>query len=166
MLETGIRGFSVREVARRSGIPKSSIYRRWPTRAELLAAVLVRLEVPGSAPDTGSVRGDLVEDIRREIHGLQNSMHALPRVALEAREDPELAPVVRDVIASRRKARYPIFERGVDRGEISRDVDFDAAIDLLLGALFARLIAQRPINEEDADDIVDCALQGIATTSR
>src|SRR5687768_12362435 len=143
MLETGIRGFSVREVARRSGIPKSSIYRRWPTRAELLAAVLVRLESPGNAPDTGSMRGDLVEDIRREIHSLQNSMQALPRVALEAREDPELAPVVRDVIESRRRARYPILERAVDRGEISRDVDFDTAIDLLLGSLFARLIAQR-----------------------
>src|SRR5687767_7720234 len=123
MVETGIRGFSVREVARRSGIPKSSIYRRWATRADLLAAVLSRLsDSEIAAKDTGDVRGDLTSVVQREIASLESSSSALPRVALEARDDPELAPVVREVLASRRRAAYPILERAVERGEIARDV--------------------------------------------
>ena len=167
MVETGIPGFSVREVARRSGIPKSSIYRRWATRADLLAAVLARLSA-GDAdhPDAGDVRADLIAVVRREISSLESSGAALPRVALEARDDPELAPVVRDVIASRRRAAYPVFERAVERGEISRDLDIDSAIDLVLGPIWSRLIAHRPLVAGDAEAIVDRALHGITSNSK
>ena len=167
MVETGIRGFSVREVARRSGIPKSSIYRRWATRADLLAAVLSRLSDPETASkDTGAVRSDLTAVVQREIASLESSGSALPRVALEARDDPELAPVVREVLESRRRAAYPILERAVERGEIARDVDFDAAIDLVLGPIWSRLIAHRGLTEGDAEEIVDRALHGIAKNSK
>jgi AcrR family transcriptional regulator len=163
MIETGIRSFSVREVARRSGIPKSSIYRRWPTRAELLSAVLARLGTGDSAvPDTGDLRKDLVEVVRRDINALSNGDAALPSLAFEAREDPELAPVVRKVIEDRWRVHYPILERAVARGEVRRDIDFDTALDLVLGTLWSRLIAQRPLGPSDADGIVDTALHGIA----
>lgn len=167
MVETGVRGFSVREVARRSGIPKSSIYRRWPTRAELLAAVLGRLsDGNGSIPDSGTFRDDLTAAVREEIASLESSGAALPQVSLEARDDPELAPVVRDIIASRRRAVYPILERAVKRGELSKDVDFDAALDLVLGSLWSRLISHRRLNGSDAEEIVNHALEGIANGSR
>ena len=163
MLETGIRGFSVREVARRSGIPKSSIYRRWATRAELLAAVLARLSSGnGEIKDTGSVRSDLVALVGHEISALESSSAALPRVALEARDDPELAPVVRDVAKRRRESAYPILKRAVDRGEVASEIDFDATLDLVLGQIWSRLITQRPLSAGDAESIVDCALEGIA----
>ena len=163
MVETGIRGFSVREVARRSGIPKSSIYRRWPTRAELLAAVLARLSASDTPlDDTGDLRGDLTAAVRREIASLESSGAALPQVALEARDDPELAPVVREVIDTRRKSAYPILERAVKRGEIAEDVNFDAALDLVLGPLWSRLISHRALTDTDAEWIVSCAMEGIA----
>jgi len=163
MVETGIRRFSVREVARRSGIPKSSIYRRWPTRADLLTAVLARLSGDDAKlPDTGNMRGDLVELVRRDIVALSDGHAVLPCLAFEVREDPELAPVVRDVIAARWRVHYPILERAVSRGELRRDLDFDIALDLVLGAVWSRLIAQRPLQPSDADKIVDRALHGIA----
>jgi len=166
MVETGIRGFSVREVARRSGIPKSSIYRRWPTRAELLSAVLSRLAADETAPDTGSIRSDLIEVVRKDIQSLNDSGSALPRVALESRDDPELAPVVREVVNERRSGRRPVFERAVERGEVDRSVDFDSALDMLQGMLWSRLITHRTLAENDADDIVDCALHGFASNGR
>src|SRR2546421_11720578 len=114
MVETGIRGFSVREVARRSGIPKSSIYRRWPTRADLLTAVLARLrDEAGAAPNTGNVRGDLVELVRRDIDALSDGHAVLACLAFAARADPEPSPVVREVVAERWRAHYPILERAV-----------------------------------------------------
>jgi AcrR family transcriptional regulator len=161
MVETGIRGFSVREVARRSGIPKSSIYRRWPTRAELLAAVLGRLSTNGEVPDTGSVRSDLVAIVRGEIESLSRSDGVLPRVALEARDDPELAPVVRDVIRGRRQSKSKVMSRAAERGEVRRDVDPDSAIDLLFGPIWSRLISHRELKAGDAEAIVDDVLRGL-----
>jgi hypothetical protein len=74
--------------------------------------------------------------------------------------------VVRDVIATRRRAAYPVLERAVKRGELSKDVDFDAALDLVLGSLWSRLISHRRLNGNDAEEIVDCALEGIANGSK
>jgi AcrR family transcriptional regulator len=168
MVETGIRGFSVREVARRSGIPKSSIYRRWPTRADLLAAVLERLSTNGrvKVPDTGSIRGDLIEMARNEIASLVESDGVLPRVALEARDDPELAGVVQAAIDSRRQIGVPIFTRAVERGEVTGDVDAEAAMDLVLGSIWSRLVAHRPLDSTHAPEIVDRALSGITGGTR
>jgi hypothetical protein len=126
--------------------------------------VLTRLGSDGEKqPDTGNVRGDLVELVRCDIAALSDGHAVLPCLAFEAREDPELSPVVRDVIAARWRVHYPILERAVARGELRRDLDFDAALDLVLGALWSRLIAQRPLRAADADEIVDRALHGIAT---
>ena len=161
MVETGIRGFSVREVARRSGIPKSSIYRRWPTRAELLAAVLAFSANGAAAPDTGSVRGDLVEMVRHEISSLAESDGLLPRVALESRSDPELAVVVEAALTSRRRAGRPVLERAVLRGEMRSDLDHDIALDLVLGPIWSRLVGHRPLEQAHAVEIVDSALRGI-----
>lgn len=161
MVETGIRGFSVREVARRSGIPKSSIYRRWPTRGDLLAAVLARLSTNGSTPDTGTLRGDLVEVVRKEIASLESSDGVLPRVALEARSDPELAPVVQEILKARRRTHAGVLSRGAARGEVRGSVDQDAALDLVLGPVWSRLISHRPLRSADAEGIVDDAIKGI-----
>ena len=168
MVETGIRSFSVREVARRSGIPKSSIYRRWPTRADLLAAVLARLSTNGSTkiPDTGSLRGDLIEMARTEIASLTESDGVLPRVALEARDEPELAAVVQAAINSRRRVGEPILTRAAERGEVSGDVDAEAAMDLVLGSIWSRLVAHRPLEAKHAPEIVDNALTGITGRAR
>jgi AcrR family transcriptional regulator len=168
MVETGIRGFSVREVARRSGIPKSSIYRRWPTRGDLLAAVLARLSMNGTAkiPDTGSMRGDLIEMARNEIASLAESDGVLPRVALEARDDPELAVVVQAAINSRRQVGEPILTRAAERGEVTRDVDSEVAMDLVLGSIWSRLVAHRPLEASHAPEIVDHALRGITGGTR
>jgi AcrR family transcriptional regulator len=166
MVETGIRGFSVREVARRSGIPKSSIYRRWPTRAELLAAVLARLSArDASVPDTGSIRGDLIEMVTGEIAALDDSHGVLPRVALEARDDPELAEVVQAAIDSRRRKVVPVLDRASERGEVHGDLDRDAATDLVLGSIWSRLVARRPLEPAHAGEIVDSVLRGIARTN-
>lgn len=166
MLESGIRGFSVREVARRAGVPKSSIYRRWSTRAELLAAVLARFGSEQSeAPNTGSVRGDLEAMVREQISLLTTREGALARVALEARDDPDLAEVVRDVFERRRRSEYTILERAVARGEVREGVDFDAALDLVQGAVWSRVIAQLPVEADAAAEVVGWALRGIAANS-
>src|SRR3984957_19430878 len=57
--ESGVGGFSVDEVARRSGVAKTTIYRHWPTREALVVDACSRLTAPQTIPDTGSLEGDL-----------------------------------------------------------------------------------------------------------
>lgn len=166
LVETGVRGFSVREVARRAHIPKSSIYRRWRTRAALLGSALEQFgnETP-TQPDTGGLESDLVAMVREQMLGIASTRGPLARIALEVRDDPELAPVVRDVLAKRRSALYPVFERAVARGDLPAGVNIDEAIDLLVGPIWIRIMMQRPVTEADAPVIVARALKGMALVS-
>ncbi len=59
MTRSGLGGVSIDEVARASGVAKTTIYRHWPTRAALLIDACSQLGGPHEAPDTGSLRGDL-----------------------------------------------------------------------------------------------------------
>lgn len=164
LVETGVRGFSVREVARRAHIPKSSIYRRWRTRAALLGSALEQFGQDTSThqPDTGRLESDLIEVVRDQMLGIAATRGPLARIALEVRDDPELAPVVRDVLAKRRRALYPVFERAVARGDLPSNVNIDEAIDLLVGPIWIRIMMQRPVTEADAPAIVSHALKGMA----
>jgi len=166
LVETGVRGFSVREVARRAHIPKSSIYRRWRTRAALLGSALEQFgEDTPTQPDTGGLESDLVAMVREQMVGIASTRGPLARIALEVRDDPELAPVVRDVLARRRSALYPVFERAVARGDLPAGVNIDEAIDLLVGPIWIRIMMQRPVTEADAPTIVARALKGMALVS-
>lgn len=165
-METGVRGFSVREVARRAHIPKSSIYRRWRTRAALLGSALEQFgQETSTQPDTGRLESDLVAMVRDQMGGIASKRGPLARIALEVRDDPELAPVVRDVLAKRRRALYPVFERAVARGDLPANVNIDEAIDMLVGPIWIRIMMQRPVTEADAPAIVSRALKGMATPS-
>jgi AcrR family transcriptional regulator len=166
LVETGVRGFSVREVARRAHIPKSSIYRRWKTRAALLGSALEQFGLESrTQPDTGRLESDLVEVVRDQMLGIAATRGPLARIALEVRDDPELAPVVRNVLAKRRSALYPVFERAVARGDLAANVNIDEAIDLLVGPIWIRIMMQRPVTEADAPAIVSRALKGMALAS-
>src|SRR3569623_2852412 len=59
LTEGGIGGFSIDELARRSGVAKTTIYRHWPSRSALLIDACSRLRGAAEPPDTGTLRGDI-----------------------------------------------------------------------------------------------------------
>jgi AcrR family transcriptional regulator len=167
LLRAGIRGFSINEVARQAGVPKSTVYRRWRTRAELLRAALSELgRVEPPNPDTGSLRGDLVVLVRRRIELLNAREAAVARIGLEAREDHEVGDVVRDALDERRQGYRVILQRGVERGELRPELDFDAVLDLVFGTVWSRLVTQRDTEPGMAEELVDRALRGLAPRSK
>ncbi len=164
VLEHGISGYSLHEVARRAGVPKSTVYRRWGSKQRLLLSTLDDLQVgEDPPPDTGSLRDDLIALVRRRFDALVAGDRALIRIGVEAAGDPDLAAAVAEILARRRRAMYPVLERAVERGELAASTDFDDALDLVLGAVWGRIMTHRPVEADAAEVIVDRALGGLAS---
>lgn len=163
LYQDGIRGFSLLEVARRAGVPKSTVYRRWTSKNELLTAALRDLQPPDPpVPDSGTLEGDLVALVRSRIEALVDHEDAMIRIAIEARDEPELLAAVGGEIHRRRRAYDPVFERAVARGELASDVDTDLILDAVVGPLWGRMVSRRPLDVSVAEEIVDHALYGIS----
>lgn len=163
VLEQGVRGFTLLEVARRAGVPKSTVYRRWPSRRDMLAAALGGvINQTGEPPNTGSLRGDLLQAVTIQLQQLNGEARALILLGLETEDDDELRPVVWDALERRRKNFHAVFQRAIARGELRPEIDFDAALDLVFGAALSRMISQRGSTDPAvAEAIVDRAIRGL-----
>ncbi len=136
LAESGYRAFRVDVVSAAAGVNKTTIYRRWPSKAVLVAAAVEWMrrfvhDVP--LPDTGSIERDLVEAFRRKVSfGDRVEGQAWARLLAE-KHDPEVSAVIDDPVKERRAAWHGMVARGVARGELPRGTD----PRLLLGMLGA-----------------------------
>jgi AcrR family transcriptional regulator len=164
--EVGLRAMTTDEIASRSGVSKATIYKWWPTKyAVAVEAFLSQMDAQSADPDTGSAR----EDFRRTLRGLMrfyrsNNGRAYAQLVGEAQFDPRIGKELREhLIDSRREVMRAILKRGVERGELSPDIDAEVAIDLIFGPAMYRLVAgHAPLNNASADAIVDAAMRALA----
>ncbi|HEY2734941.1 MAG TPA: TetR/AcrR family transcriptional regulator, partial [Polyangiales bacterium] len=92
----GFAALRIDDVAARSGVNKTTIYRRWPAKAELLAAVLDHEHQPLAMPDTGSLREDLraaLRDLRTRLYTARE--RGIVRMLQAELAHPDVAPLVR-----------------------------------------------------------------------
>jgi AcrR family transcriptional regulator len=158
----GYRHVTIERVAKTVNRARTSLYRRWPSKRQLVAyAVLSTLNAVPIA-DSGSIREDLisaVESLRRAFSGPLGQ--ALPGLIADMAHDAELARIIRDeVLVPRRASIKQAISRGVDRGEIRGDIPTDSLIDLLTAPFYFRaLFGHARINRPLIETIVDCALR-------
>ncbi|HEY3464398.1 MAG TPA: TetR/AcrR family transcriptional regulator [Amycolatopsis sp.] len=157
LVEHGFAGATVEAIAARSGAAKTTIYRQWPDKHAVLRAAVESIVPPAAPSDTGSLRGDLVAF----AHDLDRILHTAPTSALipglidAAERDPELAAVLAEFTAQRRKPVHDAVARAVERGETTREF----AVDLFLGPLFyRRLLSREPLDDVFIERVVDAAL--------
>jgi AcrR family transcriptional regulator len=132
--ETGLAGLTIEAVAARAGVGKTTIYRRWSGKNELVVQALRHLSPVGSPPDSGSLRGDLeaMVDLQRRRLAPSTLPRVMPRILAEASEEPELhAEIVRTAVQPIREILGEFVDRAVARGELREDVDRDALVDVL-----------------------------------
>jgi AcrR family transcriptional regulator len=165
--ERGVHAFRTEDVAARAGVGKGAIYRRYLSKDELVTAAvsaLVRDEI--SLPDTGSTRGDLLVLMQEAVELYSRSLPSrlMPKLIGAMVEQPELARAVRDgFLAARRSALSEVLRRGIERGDLRRDLDFELALDVLGGPLFYRLLVTGgPLNEQLTEGVADLILRGFA----
>jgi AcrR family transcriptional regulator len=164
--EFGVRDFRIDDVADRAGVGKGAIYRRYRSKDELVTASVAALVSEIAVPDTGSTRGDLLALMRDAVAVYTNPIAAgvMPTLVGAMRSQPELATAVRDGwLSKRREALREVLERGVARGDLRTDLDFELALDVLGGALFYRLlITGGPLDEQLAEGVTELILRGFA----
>jgi AcrR family transcriptional regulator len=161
----GYPQLTMERVASESGVAKTTLYRRWASKAALCMDLYLDLSARElSIPDTGSVDGDL-RRIADTVVRLQTKTVAGPALLgliAEALVNPEtrrefLAPFAE----RRREVTRAVLKRAVDRGEIRRETDIELFIDALGGAVTFRLLqGHAPLSPSFTTALVDLLLAG------
>lgn len=166
MAECGVRDLRMDDVADRACVGKATIYRRYRSKNALISAAVATLVSEITIPDTGSTRADLLALMEQAVELYSGSLapRLMPSLVEEARRNPELARTVRErFLATRRMALGAVLKRGIERGDLSRGLDVELALDVLGGAIFYRLlITGGPIDQRLAEGVVELILRGFA----
>jgi AcrR family transcriptional regulator len=155
--------FSVDEVAAQANVHKTTIYRRWPTKAALVAAAVGRLatsEIP--VRHTDDPLADLTRlalDVARALRTGAGS-GAIRAVLAAAADDPELVPTARQFLTGRYQLAIDIIQRGMDDGTIRQDLDPTIVWEAIVNPLHIRAILGHPATDHTARQLVDLALHG------
>ena len=162
----GYSALSLEKVARRAGVHKTTLYRRWGTREEMvLEAMLERAGEHISVPDTGSLREDLLELARTvAANAASPEVAAMARaVAAESPRDSKLAAANGRFWAERLALDGVIVERAIQRGEVATGTDPGRVIEAVLGPIHLRLLLTgEPVDRDFLEGIVDVVVDGIA----
>ena len=176
LAESGFDGMTIDMVAARAKAGKATIYRRWPSKADLVLDAVACMKAadlaPERLPDTGTLRGDLVAMIRpRSIEEGERKLRIMGGLFGMISTSPELATAVHEAILEPRLAVNRLFlQRAVDRGEISADRDIELLARVASGmAAFRMLVEQKPLDAEYLTSLIDHVIlpaAGIAPEAR
>lgn len=164
LVTQGYDALSIGAIARRAGVHETSIYRRWGTKAALLAdALLAHAEQRVAIPDTGALRTDLILLLGAVAATLRSPVGvAAARITGAFAETGELAQARAAFWTRRFALAGAILERGMRRGELASDVSPDFVLELLIGPLFLRaLVTGELVDDALPAAIVDAVLGGL-----
>jgi AcrR family transcriptional regulator len=144
--ERGYSALTVEAVAERSGVHKTTLYRRWESAEGLVAsALLMGTEQEWSAPDTGSLEGDLRAVNLELVHYFTApAERELPTASISAAFlSPRAADALRAFYVDRHARSAAIVERAVARGEVPAGTDAVEVVRVASSPVFYRLFVSR-----------------------
>jgi AcrR family transcriptional regulator len=167
LAEVGYGRLSIEAVARRAGVGKTAIYRRWGNKLEMVLEIVS--DVAGRAvplPDTGSFAGDLQLLMMIVSKALQHRIASqiIPDLMAEASRNPQIAATLQKALRTHQTAvGDKLVGQAVARGELPPEADPELAVDLILGPLYWRLaVARNPLN----DDYLEKLTSGVMAALR
>jgi AcrR family transcriptional regulator len=159
LAEVGYGSLSLEGVARRAGVHKTTIYRRWGTRETLvLDAMLERGRETVPIPDTGSLREDLLAYGREIAESLKSSdevVGTIRAIASVGDDDSPLADASHRFWQERYELAGEMVERAISRGEVPPDTDPKTVVQAVVATIYFRLLLSR-------EPITDHFLQSVA----
>jgi AcrR family transcriptional regulator len=163
-----VASLTVEAVAARSGVAKTTIYRRWRDKWQLaLDAVMIDTLPRFDEPvDVGDTRKELLTFVNSVVKMLAATPYGPAMQGLVSRiaTDPDLARVYRDQVVRPRLAQLaPVIQRGIVRGDLHADTEVRLVHELLVGPIFYRLLLSgAPLGRNLGPRIVDAILAGFA----
>jgi len=162
LARVGFAGLSIEDGAARAGVNKTTVYRRWPTKRELVVAALTNAAIREEAmPNSGDVRRDLFEFMRGIRDVLSSPVGRSTYLALLA-DEPVIAGVAAEVRTRGEARMRMVIGRAIERGELPRDLDLELVGELIFGALQVRLLFKRDatVNDDYLHKVIDFVVAG------
>ncbi|ADO73293.1 Transcriptional regulator, TetR family [Stigmatella aurantiaca DW4/3-1] len=164
----GYENLSIEEVAARAGVNKTTIYRRWPTPEVLAISAFERFSDSNGPSDTGSLRGDLLDYLKRYREVCRSpAMLSLTRMHFSGGFVGKLGELIRERTHSGDCDALVMFQRAVERGELPGGTDTGLVRDLVLGsAQHLVLFRHDQCTDERLQQLVDILLFGALNGGR
>lgn len=162
LADHGYDALTIENIARRAGVHKTTVYRRWKSRESLVVDVMAdRADARVTFPDSG----DIAADLRRAVRSLVKFLNAplgqavLAVTLSDARNLPEIAAARRRFFQDRYRQAEPVIGRAIARGELPVGTDPAELVRALLAPIYLRvLVTAEPVSEVTADVAAAAAL--------
>jgi AcrR family transcriptional regulator len=153
LAEVGYGRLSIEAVARRAGVGKTAVYRRWSNKLEMVLEIVS--DVAGRSvplPDTGTFGGDLELLMMIVSRALRHRIASqiIPDLMAEASRNPQIAETLQTALRTHQQAvGDKLVGQAIARGELPDDTDPQLVVDLILGPLYWRLaVSRNPISDD------------------
>lgn len=163
LAERGYAGLRIDDVAQRSGVAKTTIYRRWGSLAELVLDTVDAALGPRVVPTSGDIETDLEALVRSVHHSLVDNPlgWSLPAIGVDLSSHPELGRQYRErVIDPPRDQALALLRAGVEQGLVNPGVDLETLVDAVAGIwVYRRVAGMPPPSVESVLAVVRAALR-------
>src|ERR1700722_5741773 len=160
-----LRKVTAEAIARRAGVSKATIYKWWPNKSMVaLDAYLAGTTERVAVPDTGSAEEDFTEQLKSLTAFYTSTLGRLfCQFIAEGQRDPGFLALFRErFLYARRDAARVMWRRGVDRGEIRKEIDSETVLDLIYGPMVFRLLAGHgSLNDHESEVMIDAIFGGL-----
>jgi AcrR family transcriptional regulator len=164
VFERGVSACTIEDVANRSGVAKTTIYRHYGGLDELIFAAVSQDVSYTAAPDTGSLRGDLIEIQRHyvEVARSPTARELFVWMVARAVADPAHAELFHRVRVQPRGPTTIALQRAISRGELDPTIDLDLAMHIIQGPFISkRIVDNSDISQEELEAMVDMAIRAL-----
>ena len=159
---------TTRDIAAHAGVNEASLFRRWGTKAAIVAEALQNYSATETpTPDTGALRTDLLALLRGIIARIQTPLgKVIDQIVVGQNTQPELEEVRRAYWRDRFKRAEAIIQRAKDRGELPEDIDAHFLVEVAIGPIVVRANAtDQPLDDQLPEQIVTLILSSIQQKS-
>ena len=162
--KNGFSDLTIEDVAAHATVGKATVYRWWPNKAALIADAFASSTTRKlHFPDTGAVCTDMSQQMRQLIKIFRSRRGRIVSAILGGgQSDRDLIAAFRErFLWPRRREAYATLQRGIERGELRRNVDMDLLLDSLYGPIYMRfLIRHDKLTPEFVDHLCELVLTG------
>lgn len=160
-----LRKVSADAIAQKAGVSKATIYKWWSNKSLVaLDAFLAGMTERVPMPDTGSAEQDFTQQLQAVMAFYSSPLGKLfGQFIAEGQSDPDFLHLFRQrFLSSRREAARIMWRRGVDRGDIRKEIDPEIVLDLIYGPMVFRLLAGHgSLSEEQSAIMVETIFRGL-----